>query len=132
MPVKVLDTSALISFFEDKPGADRVRTLFEEAAKKGYTLLMCVVNWGEVLYIMERRYGKEKRVEVQHLMEQMHIEIVDAGQELTRIAASFKATLKLSYCDAFAAALAFLKQGVVVTGDKDFERVEKQVSILWL
>ena len=39
---------------------------------------------------------------------------------------------KLPYADCFAAALAKLQKGEVVTGDKDFKAVENEVKIAWI
>jgi len=38
----------------------------------------------------------------------------------------------MSYADCFAAALAKYRRVVLVTGDKEFKEVEKDVKILWL
>ena len=43
----VLDASAVMTFFEDRPGADKVENLLEGAAEKQRFLLMSVVNWGK-------------------------------------------------------------------------------------
>ncbi|HEX4119441.1 MAG TPA: PIN domain-containing protein [Verrucomicrobiae bacterium] len=51
---------------------------------------------------------------------------------LTRQAAIYKATRKMSYADCFAAALAKLKNAELVTGDPEFKEVEKEIKIGWL
>jgi predicted nucleic acid-binding protein len=48
------------------------------------------------------------------------------------MAAILKAHKKMSYADCFAAALAKLKKAELVTGDKEFKEVEKEVKILWI
>ena len=50
----VLDSYALLSYFEDEPGADKVQRLLEQAAKGKVSLLMSIVNWGEVYYSLCR------------------------------------------------------------------------------
>lgn len=129
---KVLDSWALLAYFEKEPGCDRVTELFKEAAEEEKDLLISVVNWGEVLYVIERKHGKEKREAIDHLMNQMHLEVVDADQTLTREAAHLKASGKLSYADCFAAALARTHKATLVTGDRDFKQVESEIKILWL
>ena len=39
---------------------------------------------------------------------------------------------KMSYADCFAAALAKLKNGNVLTGNPKFKQVEKKVGVLWI
>lgn len=130
--VKVLDSWALLAYFEGEPAGAKITELLKEAAEKGKNLLVSVINWGEVLYVIESRYSKDKRDEVERLMNQMHLEVVDADKELTRTAAHLKATEKLPYGDSFAAALAVNRKAELVTGDKDFRAVEGKIQIHWI
>jgi len=130
--VKVLDSWALLAYFEKEPGCDQVTQFLKQAAEEEKDLLISVINWGEVLYVIERKHGKEKRDAIDHLMTQMHLEIVDADQELTREAAHLKVNAKLSYADSFAAALAKIRKAILITGDKDFRGLENQIKINWL
>jgi len=129
---KVLDSWALLAHFEGEKAGERVRELLKEAAEDQKKLLISVINWGEVLYTIESRYGKGKRDETEHLMNQMHLEVVDVDKELTREAAHIKAEAKLSYADSFAAALAKNRNAVLITGDKDFKSIEDKIKIGWL
>ena len=65
-------------------------------------------------------------------VEAMGVEAVDAGWELTRLAAEFKTRGGLAYADCFAAALAKLHQAELVTGDPEFRRLEDAVRIRWV
>lgn len=129
---KILDSSALLAYFEGEAGGLKVREFLKEAAEKGEDLLISVINWGEILYIVEGRLGIERKNEVEQLMHQMHLEIVDLDQTLTREAAHLKASIKLPYVDCFVAALSFQRKGILVTGDKDFKPLEGRLSILWI
>ena len=53
----VLDASAVITFFEDRPGAEKVEDLIRLAVNGKRQLLMSVVNWGEVYYSTWRSKG---------------------------------------------------------------------------
>lgn len=57
---------------------------------------------------------------------------MEADLHLTKQAAIYKATNKLSYADTFAAALAKIKNVELVTGDAEFKPLEKQIKITWL
>lgn len=130
--VKVLDSWALLAYFEGEPAGAKVTELLKEAAEKGKNLLISVINWGEVLYVIESRHGKDKCEEAERLMNHMHLEIVDADKKLTSAAAHIKATTKLPYSDSFAAALAVNRKAALVTGDKDFRTVEDKIHLVWL
>ena len=106
--------------------------LLKAARDSGMDLLLCVINWGEVYYITRRELGPQRAEEVAGLLQSLPIEIIDADSTLTRIAAEFKSKHKMSYADCFAVALAKSRGAEIVTGDKEFEQVEKEVRVLWI
>ena len=57
---------------------------------------------------------------------------VETNLQLVRQAAFYKASGKLAYADAFAAALAKLRNAELITGDHDFKAVEGEIKIGWL
>ena len=129
---KVLDSYAVIAYLNKEPGVDRVIVLFRQARDSGRPLLMSVVNWGEVLYIFHREQGKEVADQVSQILDTLPIEVVDADRAVTRAAAEFKASKKMSYADCFAVALAQSRKAQLVTGDKKFKEVADAISIEWL
>ncbi len=129
---KVLDSYALLAFFEGEVAGEKVRDILKDAAEHDRELWLSVINWGEILYIIEREAGKDKREDIARLMSQMHISIIDADQEITAQAASYKAKGRISYADCFAAALAKQKKAELVTGDSEFKALENEIKIHWL
>lgn len=132
MATKVLDSYALIAFLEDEPGADLVRSLLLKAEEGSLSLLMSVVNLGEVWYSIARTNSPETADRYINEFRSMAIEMVDADWLLTRQAALFKASGNIAYGDCFAAALAKLRRAEVVTGDKEFKALESEIKISWL
>jgi predicted nucleic acid-binding protein len=130
--VRVLDSYSLITYFEGETGKETMIEVFRSARDSGRDLFLSVVNWGEFFYITLREEGKTRADELVHLISTLPIQIVPADLEVTRLAAAFKATKKMSYADCFAAALAKLKKAELVTGDKEFKQVERDVKVLWL
>ena len=131
MPV-VLDSFSLIAFFENEPGAVKVAELFKTANENEKNLYLSVVNWGEVYCITHRSGGKSAAEEAMRNIESLPIEIISADREMTQIAAEFKATRRMSYADAFAAALAKQRKAQLVTGDREFKQVEHTIKIIWI
>ena len=127
----VLDASAVMTFFEDRPGAAKVEELIARAAEGKCELLMSVVNWGEVYYSVWRAKGPGMARKIVAEIGQLPIELVGAGYELTKLAAELQAQHKLPYADCFAAALAADRKASLATSDKDFARVENRIRILW-
>ena len=134
MATKVLDSWALLAFFEDEPSAGQVESLLTKAEAGTHKLLLCVVNWGEIYYSIMRKVSAEAAEQKSREIAAMPLEVVPVGAdlELARQAAVYKASGKLAYADAFAAALARLRKAELVTGDPDFKTVEGEIKIGWL
>ncbi len=127
----VLDASALMVFFEERPGAEKVEELIARAVEGKTELFMSVVNWGEVYYSIWRARGREAAQKVLAEIAQLPIEVINVDMELTKAAAEFRAQHKLPYADCFAAALAQDRRALLITTDRDFSDVERQLNILW-
>ncbi|MFZ3106288.1 MAG: type II toxin-antitoxin system VapC family toxin [Candidatus Hydromicrobium sp.] len=129
---RILDAYGLLVFLEKEVGFEKVRSIFVNAVEKDNNLLMTSVNYGEVYYIILRECGQEKLNEIEKIITTLPIDIINVDIQLAREAARFKATKKISYADCFAAALAKLHKGEVITGDKEFKTLEDEVKILWI
>src|SRR5580658_10408466 len=132
MATKVLDSWALMAFFKGEPAGAAVEALIRQAADEKTRLLLCVVNWGEIYYAVWRAGGKKAAEAVAKDMSRLPLELVPADVALAQQAAVFKATRRMSYADCFAAALAKLKNCELLTGDREFAEVEKDIKIRWL
>jgi ribonuclease VapC len=135
MATKVLDSWALIALFNEEPVAEQVEKLLHAATAGRHTLLMSVVNWGEIYYTTLRRGGESAAKSIASDIAQMPITLVpvdSANLDLVRQAAIFKATKKLSYADCFAAALAKLRKAELITGDNEFAAIENDIKMGWL
>ncbi len=53
----VLDSFALLAHLQDEPGAERVKAILAHAEKKEVELFLSSVNYGEVVYIIQRHNG---------------------------------------------------------------------------
>jgi predicted nucleic acid-binding protein len=129
---KVLDSYSIIAFLENESGAETIARIIKEARDKERPLLMSIINWGEVYYILLREAGKDIADKAAQTLDTLPIEIINADRELTLMAATYKASRKMSYADCFAAALAKLKKAELITGDKEFREVEKDIKVIWI
>ena len=128
----VMDSFAMIAFFEDEPGADGVALILKSLMDRKAKAYMSVINWGEIYYNTMREQGVETAEKVIGQLKQYPIEIVDADQNLTYEAAKLKGSYKIAYADCFAAALSYRLNAVVVTGDPEFKKLGDKYSIQWL
>ena len=124
MAAWVLDTYALVAFFREEEGADEIEKLLIDALRGRHQLYLCSYNAGEIYYAIWRKDGKTMADACRRKLLQFHITIVEADLQLTFEAATIKATHKLSYADAHAAALALHLNATIITGDKEFNSLK--------
>ena len=132
MKTYVLDAQAVLAFCLGERGAHIVENLLLEGHAGRAALLMSVVNWGEVYYALVRKQGKQAADAWLTDFGRLPVRLVNVDREMAFAAAELKANRRLPYADSFAAAVATLSNGTVVTGDSEFELAEPEVSILWL
>jgi len=130
--IYVLDSFALLALLGREPGGDEVARLLREAHEGKARLLMTWINLGEVAYIVERRWGKQRLHHVLGTLEAAALDLTPVGRELALAAAHFKAQYTLAYADAFAAALTEQTGAALVTGDPEFRPLEESIDICWL
>jgi len=128
----VFDSWAVIAYLEDEPAAEHIADVIADAHDDGIPLFMCVVNAGEVWYIIAREASVSDADRSIKELRQLGIEFVDADWTLAHEAGGFKSKHKMPYADCFAAALAKQKKALLLTGDPEFRRVETQITIDWL
>jgi len=128
----VLDTYALLAYFQDETGADRVFELLRRASQEEIEVYLSRINLGEFLYIVERRQGSEKARHALALLETSPLRIAEATRERVLAAAHLKARYPISYADAFAVALTRERNATLLTGDPEFRAVEAIIAIEWL
>ena len=128
----VLDAYAILAVVEDEPAAEEVMGWWKRAREGQVLLAMSVINVGEVVYNIARRYGEEGARNILAALQFLPIQVYEATYERVLAAAHFKARYPISYADAFAAALAEELHAPVLTGDPEFKAVEGMLQVLWL
>jgi predicted nucleic acid-binding protein len=128
----VLDANAVLDFVEDGPGAKRVEQLLNDALHGRSRVLMSVVNWGEVFYHSWQQQGEESAKRTLAGLSRLPIELVPVDLEQSLQAGEIKVRNKIPYVDCIAGGLAIMQQAVLVTSDRDFEKLGRRVEILWI
>jgi ribonuclease VapC len=131
----VLDSYALIGYLENEPFSYRIEKILRQAREGKSRLYLHAIHLGEVYYITLREQGQNladlayARIRAFPLT---YIEMID--EELLRTAAKMKAKYPISYADAFAAAMAVINNASLLTGDPEFQALEKKenIAIEWL
>ena len=113
----LLDTSAVLAFIEDEPGADRV----EELLRTGAVLLPFVAGL-ETYYITLQERGADEAERRLFLLRQLPVRWLDAVDDTVLVTAGrFKALHRLSLADCLVAAFAANAGAVLVHKDPEYD-----------
>jgi predicted nucleic acid-binding protein len=77
----VLDSYALLAYFQAEPGSDKVKDLLRQARAGEVSAVMSTINLGEVLYTVARRLGDDAAAETLNDMLRLPVELADATME---------------------------------------------------
>lgn len=128
----VLDSFALLAHLEGEARGKKVTEMLTKAKSGKISLYISLINLGEVYYIILRERGAATAEETIMLIEQLPLKIAPADRDMVFEAAKLKAKYPIAYADCFACALAIEKNAKVITGDPEFKRLGKDISVLWI
>jgi len=128
----VFDANAVLDFVEAGPGIHKVDQLLHAAARRQVTVLVSVMNLGEVFYwLWQKRSEEQARYTLDGLC-RLPIQIVPVDLPQALKAGQLKALHKIPYVDCIAAALALQYHATLVTADRDFEKLGRHFPVLWI
>jgi len=127
---KVLDSYALLAFLEKEGAYARIQDLL---ATEDAPVFMNAVNVGEVFYILSRQRGdRAAEYFLSVILPGLPISVLDNSFDNVIAATRLKAKHALSFADCFAAATAIRENAVLVTGDPEFRKLGKNVTVEWI
>jgi predicted nucleic acid-binding protein len=121
-------------FKNRQPDAASFNVFIRSALAGDVLLLMSSINLGEIYYSCSRQWGKAPAEEALRVLEELPIQVAHPTQLDVLLAARIKADHSISYADCFAVMLAIEYQCPVLTGDRDFLKVEHAglVAVKWM
>jgi ribonuclease VapC len=129
----VLDSFALLAFYQKESGSIVVEEALKSASKGKITIFVSEITIGEVYYMAFKKQGKEKAELALANLWTLPVKFMPCGREEILAAASLKAqNSKISYADCFVIALALSQNAAIITGDPEFKVFEKKIPIVWL
>jgi predicted nucleic acid-binding protein len=127
----VFDSWAIIALFQNEASAERVKQLLAESARLHHAW-MSSINLGEMWYMLVRKHSAELANRALDELAQIGLERVDVDWPMVLQAADYKSRHKISFADAFAAALAKQRNAELVTGDREFRALDSEIKIHWV
>lgn len=128
----VIDSFAMIAFFEKENGSEAVREVLYDLIQRKLAGFMSVINWGEIYYTVLREQGQKQAGKILDQMKKYPFSIVEADKPLTYEAARLKGLYKIAYADCFAAALSVKLKAPLLTGDPEFKKLTNITTIQWI
>ena len=132
MDAYVLDTFALMAYFQGEPRGNAVKALLAQALNEQVALSVSLISAGELFYVTWRKRDADRAKHVWADLQRLPISVIPVNEARVLAAARLKATHRVSYADAFSIALAQELDGTVITGDPEFKDVESLVPVMWL
>jgi predicted nucleic acid-binding protein len=120
----VLDTSALLTFWNDEDGAETVEQILRSDTQVYISFMSCM----EGRYRIWKNTGKEESEEFSQYLNLLPLERIDITDPIFEKAIEIKATNSLSVCDSWIIATAIVTGSILVHKDPEFEQVKKLVK----
>ncbi len=123
----VLDTSAILAFWNDEKGADQVERILRTAGSKIYISFITLM---EGKYLLWRRVGKEAADEFESMIRNLPLSRVDVTDSILNYAAEIKTTTRLSVADSWIIATTIETESALVHKDPEFEQVKSRLELV--
>lgn len=125
----VLDSSALLAFLTNEPGAKKVSDLFERAKRQRYRLLVPFSVFMETCYRIWQLEGEDAARRTFADLSHLPIQRVDVEEQSLWLACEMKAVYRLSVGDAWVMAITLAHKAILVHKDPDFEPLSHLVDL---
>ena len=128
----VLDSYAILKFYQDEEGADEVEKLLNTAQEGGLWACISEINLGEVYYQTIRRKGLPAARRHLEQFYALPVEVIAPSSEIILSASEIKTQYAISFADCFAAATALQYSALIITGDTEFKKIEHLIKVVWI
>jgi predicted nucleic acid-binding protein len=128
----ILNTSTIITFAKDEDGSDVVQRLLDDAKANKCFIYISFASFMEIYYVYLQEQGEVEADRWISVIENFPVKRVESSEQLGKIAGKLKANYKISFADAWIAAVAKFKNGILVHKDPEFEQLEGEIRALKL
>ena len=128
-PRYLLDTSALLTFSGDEPGAEAVGILLAKGRRGEVRLYLSFLSVMEAGYKAYQARGEDGLATLLASVQQLPMTRVDVSDELIALAARMKGMYRMSLADAWVLATAKQLNATLVHKDPEFEQAAAEVQL---
>lgn len=128
----LFDSFAILSWLQEEEGAEVVDHFIKDAEQKNLSLLINILNLGEVYYrVAKTTYIKTADTIIEQI-KSLPIEVVSLTDQLVMKASKIKAQYLIAYTDAIALATAMEYGAAIISGNPLMKTVHEPVEIVWI
>ena len=124
-----LDTSAVLAYFLDEPGADEVEEILQQAETGEAEVFVSFMTFMELLYRIWKLNGEQQAKKAYLFLRGLPVHEVVQDEELLIKAARLKANYPISVADAWIAATALSTQTALVHKDPEMGSLESLIRM---
>lgn len=118
----ILDTSAILCYLADEPGASQVAAIRSRSA-------VPFIAYSELYYLVWRRRGKAEADKVYAMVRQWRIPLLMPDERVILSAGRIKALYRLGLADSYVAAFSVVHRAVLITLDADFLPLRPELAL---
>jgi len=124
-----LDTSAVLAYFLDEPGADEVKEILKSAENGDGEVFVSFMTFMELLYRIWKFNGEDQAKKTYLLLRGLPVYEIGQSENLLVSAARLKANYPISVTDAWIAATALSTDTTLVHKDPEMESLADIITI---
>ncbi len=121
-----LDTSALLTLWNDESGADEIEKILKS---KQMRVIVSFMSYMECYYSIWKNSSREKGREIYAYLFTLPIERINFNEDILQLAAQIKASYTLSVADSWIIATARFMDAYLVHKDPEFLQVNSFVKL---
>lgn len=121
----LFDTSALLAYFLDEPGAPTAADIKRHS-------LIPFITLSELYYMIYDRCGEQEADRIHALVRSWERPLLFPSETVVLQAGEFKAKYRLGIADSYIAAIAFTEKLTLLTKDRDFKILRNAISLKFL
>lgn len=133
----VLDAWPVLEWLKQKePALTKFNWLIEEAEAMRLRFSISRINLGEIIYSIHKEpaWSDDKKHRALAVISGLDLDVVSVSDQLVDDAVALKSRYRISYADAFAAALSMELRLPLATGDHELRALERDglIQLHWL
>jgi len=128
----ILDAGSMLAYLNNENGAETIGEILERGGRKEAKVFITAMDLAEIFHIVLKKEGRDKALKTILLIKNLPVECIGLDESLLMLAGEIRVQFPLSLGDALVAAVAKTRKAKVITGDRDFRGMEKEIECVWI